>query len=419
MWFKLLGKHNNQDSVLYYNNITNELKTQDNAVINPKLYSNEETITYNFTPDKSSCTKQLDVEHLEIVLGLKCNFNCEYCSQSDIRDKGIDITPEKAKQLIQLFKSVGLKVSKSIQLWGGEPLVYSKSLFVLIPLLRKLYPNVSISMPSNGSLLTEKLIDLFVKYNISYYVSTDGCEAKTLRGKAVEDDPKLNRLFRIAANKMKHNFGFSTTPHKDTADSVKIINTLKCKVPQVKVIGTHNVIRCHKADVLPNSIYEIPNNQLEKYSQSIYQVLTNKDLYNIDRPLLRHAKHFLAKLCDQINNYQSAGECNMPTKYGLIIDCLGNVYSCHSHSAIDECIGNIKDIKNVNNIGFTHWSNRSDCPYCPYLSSCDGGCPRMGVKEHEISCKNLKALHSGIFKAVLKQAMNFEMQDIVPIEELE
>ncbi len=415
MWFKLNGTKDGSPYVLYYENISNDLRYENGEKVkfNQEPIKPENNKPIDFTPEESSCVKSLSVGHLEIVLGLKCNFKCEYCSQWTIRDKGNDISPAKARKLAEHLKRVRLKVRDSIQLWGGEPLVYKKSLFVLIPLLRELYPDVSISMPSNGSLLTDGLIDLFNRYKISYYVSTDGAET-TQRGEAVEDDPKLNALFRRAARTMGRRFGFSTTPHQSTANSEKIISFLRGKVPEAKLIGTHNVIRCHKygAGGIPESVFKMTDGQLKEYEDSVFNVLTNRELALLDLPLCRHANLFMFTVSSGCSNLAVAGECQMPTDGALVIDWEGNVYSCHSHTALEEKIGNIDEIEKVRNIGFTHWRHRRDCPSCPFLASCRGGCPRMGEREYLVSCPNLRALHKGIFRAFFKSAFGMEISGI-------
>lgn len=415
MRFRILGDTSQGELRLFYDNITNELWYESGERVVFDHPKTDFLPPFDFVPEESSCKKLLTVAHLEIVLGLKCNFKCEYCSQKAIRDKGNDINPEKAMALIKHIEAVGLKVGQSIQLWGGEPLVYVKSLKVLIPELRRLFPDVGISMPSNGSLLTEDLIDFFTKYRVHYYVSTDGAPG-TQRGEAVEDVPKLNILFKKAAEKMGRGFGFSTTPHQGTANAEKIIQFLKNKVPNVKVIGTHNVVRCHKYGVIPDSVFRMTNDQLKEYEDSIYSLLLNRENALIDRSLCRHADRLMGNLASGINNLALPGECGMPTSSAMVIDWEGNVYTCHSHTALDERVGNIDRIESVNNIGFTHWRHRKNCPTCPFLASCLGGCPRMGTKEYEISCPNTKALHKGIFRAVFNLIFGMKNLRIEPIE---
>lgn len=414
MWFKLTSETPKGTSVLYYENITNELRKETGEPLVPNLPKKEDT-PLDFSPEKSSCVKSLSVEHLEIVLGLKCNFDCEYCSQKAIRNKGNDMTPERAKLFLEHIRRVGLKVSRSIQLWGGEPLVYKKAMMVLVPGLRELYPDVSISMPSNGSLLTDELIDFFEKYKVSFYVSTDGAPS-TKRGQAVEEDPKLNALFCKAAKRLGKRFGFSTTPHQGTANSEKIIRFLRKKVPDVGLIGTHNVVRCHRAGFIPDHVFTMTEEQKAEYSDSIITTLLDENLRKIDRPLNKHAEGFMYRLLNQYNNLAIPGECSMATPKALIIDWEGNTYSCHSHTALEEMTGNIDDIEHVNNIGFTHWTRRKNCPACPFLASCSSGCPRMDKVEHELSCPNMIALHSGIFRAVFIQLFGFEITRIEPGE---
>lgn len=411
MWFKFSGDNpgNPALSAVYCDNVTNELRAQDGKRINFAELEPLACAPLDFEPGKPSCTKGLALEHLEILLGLRCNFNCEYCSQRGIRDQGNDMNPEKALAFIAHIRRLGITVSKSIQLWGGEPLVYLKTLRVLIPALREMYPKASISFPTNGSLLTEELVDFFAQHKVEVYVSTDGAPA-TERGKAVEDDPKLNAVYQYAAKRLGKGFGFGTTPHQGTANAEKIIRFMQRKVPGTQTVSAHNVIRCHRAGIIPDSVFAMSPEQKAEYGRSVERVLANPELRAADPGLRRHLRGCMTRLARRIDNRASSGECAMPTDTALVVDWEGRIYSCHSHTAMSESIGDIDHIAEARPLGFTHWSRRPWCAACPWLPSCLGGCPRMGEREYEISCPNLKPLHSAVFKAAVKELLGLSIK---------
>src|SRR6185295_19888709 len=89
---------------------------------------------------------------LKIQMGLSCNLSCDYCLQKYV--------PRPDAPNLSLIASFIEKVKtylrgqpENIQLWGGEPLVYFKTLKPLVVELKKLFPNAKYTMITNGSLL--------------------------------------------------------------------------------------------------------------------------------------------------------------------------------------------------------------------------------------------------------------------------
>ena len=119
--------------------------------------------TRNFNPYKKSQSNWL----LEIALGSNCNFHCKYCSQTLYRGQCYNAKPSDVKPFISMLKASGLQCHR-IMLWGGEPLVYWKTMELLVPELRAMFPEAMISAPTNGSLLTREKVDFFYKYKRFY-----------------------------------------------------------------------------------------------------------------------------------------------------------------------------------------------------------------------------------------------------------
>ncbi|HCQ15842.1 MAG TPA: radical SAM protein [Cryomorphaceae bacterium] len=105
-------------------------------------------------------------------MGVKCNIACQYCyqhPQRDVEDKRKPYDMERMKKAI-------LKEGQKFTLFGGEAL--------MVPLedLEELWSwgleefGVN-SVQTNGSLITEEHIDLFIKYKVQVGVSMDGPDA--------------------------------------------------------------------------------------------------------------------------------------------------------------------------------------------------------------------------------------------------
>ena len=81
---------------------------------------------------------------LKIQLGLSCNYSCEYCSQRFV-PHAEETTQADVPQFLHLLESSLERAPERIEFWGGEPLVYIKTLRPLAEALRQRYPAASIS----------------------------------------------------------------------------------------------------------------------------------------------------------------------------------------------------------------------------------------------------------------------------------
>lgn len=104
-------------------------------------------------------------------MGVKCNIACQYCYQHPQRDV------EDTSKLydIELMKAAILREGTDFSLFGGE------ALMVPIEDLEKLWSwgfeqFGKNSVQTNGSLITDKHIELFRKYKVSVGISIDGPE---------------------------------------------------------------------------------------------------------------------------------------------------------------------------------------------------------------------------------------------------
>lgn len=101
-------------------------------------------------------------------LGVKCNLRCTYCYENPMRDLMQYPEPDYA-----LIKEGLLKHKKDFTLFGGEPLL------IPLPKLEDLWrlgheKYKKNGIQTNGSLITEKHVELFKKYNVHVGFSIDG-----------------------------------------------------------------------------------------------------------------------------------------------------------------------------------------------------------------------------------------------------
>ena len=133
---KLDGQDGEQ--VFYYDNMENILSREDGTVYEFTNLQEQIQEQARVFDKNNPLSKSREINHLKIQLGLSCNYSCEYCSQ-----KFVERAPETSKKDIDAFltkldnlefnEERGLKV----EFWGGEPLVYWKTMKPLAEAIRE------------------------------------------------------------------------------------------------------------------------------------------------------------------------------------------------------------------------------------------------------------------------------------------
>lgn len=376
--------------------------------------------TRNFNPYKKSQYNWL----LEIALGSNCNFHCKYCSQTLYRGQCYNAKPSDVKPFISMLKASGLQCHR-IMLWGGEPLVYWKTMELLVPELRAMFPEAMISAPTNGSLLTREKVDFFYKYKMHLYISHDGCEnnndnriANNESGYSdIFQDPVVLDAIKYASEIMPDGYmAFGTTPTSGNVDCEKIINFFKKKVNDKIKVSTHNIVRCHNSkDLMQVVSSTLSESDLKAYSDSVFKVLVDKNPN--DYSLIRRMDYMITtwKNKEKLNNVRA--ECCIPFSDGLIVDMRGKVLQCHNHAIQDKAYGQLPDLLSINAIGYNQLRNKHRCLNCLVVHGCKGGCPSADDKANELACPNLKALYWGVFRAAMYLTFGIYVYDYEAINE--
>lgn len=365
-----------------------------------------------FTLGDQACTKERHLRYLEIVLGLRCNLSCSYCSQQVSRREGdfVEFTPAKIAPFIEHLKRAGITIDGKVNFWGGEPLVYWKTLKPLIEAMRAEFPSVKkFWLATNGTLLTKDKIDFFKANNVSISVSTDGTP-QTFRGIEVESRPELRAVLDYAAEVLGKNFAYHTSPHRGSADLRRITEYLKQKTPAVSRIELNGITRCQ--EVSPSvdiKQFEMTTEDRTMLEQSSYDLLTDPSARLFDPHHADLVNRLIEIFAFGVPRYCIDGGCGATKPYLLTVDAEGNTYSCHCYLARSRLSGNIDHLREVRTDQFTHFTTRARCRQCHVASVCRGICPRMLDDAVEVSCGNFKAYYSGIFRATLFHLLGVEV----------
>ena len=375
--------------------------------------------TLGFTRDHNPNKKKAENNLLEISLGFNCNFKCKYCSQNLLKNKAYSGKPSDAYVLIEKLKKCKLAPTR-IQLWGGEPLVYWKTIQVLLPELRKLYPNAQISLTTNGSLLDRNKIDFFAKYNCLCFISHDG-PGNQFRDKDVLKQPEVVDAVKYAIKKLGNNIAIGATPNANNTNVIKIVEYFKdvLNLNDYSLnVGVHNIVRCHDSKDLQQVVAcQLSKEDLETYTNTIFEVLNSpdKNYYGCQSLIFKRDNAIQGILSEEPIDAVLA-ECYLPFSNGLLIDMKGNVLTCHNHATQEYICGNIDDLSAVNAIGYNFWKNKERCRNCPVIHWCKGGCPSADDRANELACPNLYALYLGLFKAIFALLFGVYVTNVEKLE---
>lgn len=333
---------------------------------------------------------------LEILLGEKCNKDCKYCSQKKMRDAGLRwcTGPDDAQPFVNLVRDV-IQDVRCISFWGGEPLVYWKTLKPLAEKLREVFPVPQFVVVTNGFLISDEVVSWALKNRVKIVVSWDG--PGTLRG---EDVYAVNgKNLHYAAEQLGDLFSIKPTAGKGCTNSERTRKFFQERRLSSKV-DTRGVIRI------------VPEHREAT-------TLTPKELEEIEESARWDALHgrydltrLLAAIVSRESPWQSPGECAAGLGGQLSVNLKGDVFPCHNDFS-GEPLGNLMNFDALWCRGFFSPYERKVCRECPVAIACHGMCPARPL-DGEPTCAGKRARSMGYLKAALEQLIGAEVLEIVP-----
>jgi uncharacterized protein len=350
------------------------------------------------TPGKKSHI----VNTLKIQLGLKCNYSCQYCSQSSqINDATITNTNDAREFFSSLSMWLHNDFNSKIrfEFWGGEPLLYWKKIKTLTISLRKRYPNSTFVIISNGSLMTRDKIDFIEKYDIQVGISHDG-PGQSLRGLDPFDDQKIKKNLIELFTRRKNNSSINSVITKSNINPNDTIDWFinKLGIPDIRVTFEGIV-----------NIYDESASKTNQFTDDEYNMIRNSVAKGIMTGSLLKSASFRNHVDDFINSIKtvrqssSVGQkCGMDRPDQLSVDLKGNAMTCQNTGAKGKHgIGNVNNFDEINLDTSTHWAHRKECRRCPVLQLCKGACMFLDGEEWYHTCQNEYYFKSGVLAGAI------------------
>lgn len=425
MEFKITGQNlNGEVSHFLYDNQTNSLKNSDgNEIKRPSPEPTSGTCNTCAT-EKSEfkpfsidlpLKKSKKVNVLKIQMGLSCNYSCDYCSQRFV-ERADETSKKHIDEFLTKLDNLEFNPEKTrIEFWGGEPLVYWKTMKPLAEAIQEKYGStikMEFSTITNGSLLTPEICDWLYDMNFSVGLSHDG-PGQSVRGPDPFDDPEKKKIILDFYKRMTGRMSFNAMLNS-TNSSRKEIHDWFCKLTGDNYVplGEGSIVDAYDEGGNANMIST-------KEDHFAFRRTAFSDIFSTSgnigfTGMIGKINNFINTILEQKSNSGMGQKCGMDDEHTIAVDLRGNVITCQNVSSVSTAgngeshlAGNIENIDAVKIKTATHWSNRNDCSKCPVLSLCKGSCMYLEGKYWDISCDNAYSDNVALFALSIEKITGF------------
>lgn len=293
----------------------------------------------------------------------KCNLKCLHCHSDSKPESDINISFGKMKEIIDECYNLGVFV---IKLSGGE-LLLRDDIWKIAEIIRT--KGMGLTMATNGTILSNYIIEMIKKYNVKIGVSLDGCEEThdKIRGKGVYRKAldTLTQLVSAGINTKIH-FTLMTKNLNEIYHMVELSKKLNVTLKVVRAKPLNRAIDNGLALEHINNEYIKGISLLNECEQC-----KTEDIMKIDRG---QASQIILNPLD----------CGAGTRV-LSIRANGDVSPCAflgkeyvggniNKDKISEIWKNSNQFYMIRNMPFN-----SNCLACERKDFCHGGCPAMSL----------------------------------------
>ena len=322
----------------------------------------------------------------------ECNLRCKYCFEetmhcaemtpvnriradfSDFLDKYLR---KFVEELIAINESLGRKET-DITFHGGEPLLIGHALLRRGCEIIKSYPNTTIGMQTNSSLIDDEFIDIFLKYNIQIGTSIDG-------PKHIHDTYRVNMAGKGSFDKVYHNI-LEMKKAGVTVGALATVTDATVQYPE----DFYNFFKENELDFSFNPCFTDPNlpktytpldeREYIEFARKMFDLWINDTTSDIS---ITCFERIISAMCVKKEIYMEVcsliRDCSRTT---VAISANGDFYRCLHYCMDDKHkIGNIQNDNLCISLGDDNFGSRCDklfrtvCKDCDIQAYCNGGCP--------------------------------------------
>jgi uncharacterized protein len=343
---------------------------------------------------------------VKIQLGLSCNFECDYCNQRFVPHAD-STNPDDVKPFVDNMPtwyeggSDGLGGETKFEFWGGEPLVYWKTLKPLAETLRQKYPNGQFGIITNGSLLDKDKNQWLDNLGFSVSVSHDG-PGQFVRGPDPLEDPESKAgiidCYKLLGPKQRFSFNSMINSKNTSRVDIEVfftkfvVNEIGPEYLKYLGIGEGTFVDAYDEGGMANSLLDEEADV--KFRNNSLNDLRSGNALRFGT-IHQKVEGFIQSIENQLPKEMLTQKCGMDKEENIAVDLNGNVLTCQNvspvsvnPSGISHHLGHVSNLEAVEIKTGTHWSDREECPNCPVLHICKGACFFLTGDLWEASCNN-------------------------------
>lgn len=355
------------------------------------------------------------------TLGLttKCNLRCTYCCYSgsyrNVRSHGtMSMSSKDVDNVLDFINLYAVQKPVVISFYGGESLLEIERIKEFVEkAVQRWNDDVRFELSTNGTLLSVKCIEYFVKHNFTIFVSLDGSEGIHNRQRIYPNGKGSFQVIRKSLEYIYENYFefFERNLHiMMTLADVAELPLIASEWNDDKLLRTKVPIRI--LPVAPNYSIGVDKENFEECMSRYLHIL---DFFE-EHPgygLLRvFFERFLAEWTDRpvisLNGRADIPTC-VPDNSKLYIDTEGKIGICEKMPDVYR-VGTLSsgvNFERINDIA-DRTANiiRSRCAECPVARLCDI-CPNvidLSVDEMDIYCHNQKIIQEVKFRIFCEMA---------------
>ena len=411
MLFEIHAEKNaNDKKIFYYDNMTNVLKDETGFVFEYPQTQQQNSKPFVAFDKNNPLKKSKLITHIKIQMGLSCNYSCDYCSQKFVErpketsKKDIDAFLEKL-EVLEFNEEQGLKV----EFWGGEPFVYWKTMKPLAEALKEKFTTwkrkPQFSVITNGSILSDEIIDWLMMMNFSVSISHDG-PGQPVRGPDPFDDPEQKKRligFYRMMTRLKKSISFNPMMNSKNKSRKAVYDWFVDMIGDPNIqLGEGGIVDAYDEDGITNSL-QTKQEHFEYRKTSFVDIYSTQGRINFVN-IIGKINGMVYSILSHSDAKYLGQKCGMDDEHTLAIDLRGNVMTCQNVSALETSKngeshlgGTLDNYDDVEIKSSTHWSNRKECSSCPVLHICKGACMFLDKKFWDISCANAYSDNISLF----------------------
>lgn len=419
----------------------NSKKSTNISFFGPKPNIKIEKTTYFGFPDYEIFDPEnylSNICSLELNVSQICNMSCTYCfaTSGTYGNSGIMLF-ETAKKAIDLLYNISKKNRISIKFFGGEPFLNFNLIKEVVEYVGDRFNgyDVDFQIATNGTIITEEILELIKNYSFSIQVSLDGNQLSHNKYRTFLDGTPTYELIISNLEKMREagiepqiRTTFCHKSEKITDFLLYYINNLNLQVNVSPVMSKDENVLLNQEDI--DTIYQ---EYLDIFKDTIESRKYKGVLFN---KVLRE----MILYCFETENLTVLTPrpyfCGAGLRM-LSIDIAGNIYPCHGFIGHDQFnLGNvdtnIDQSKLKQFLDRIHIANKKECLNCIARNFCGGGCSHYFYETndnislpHEGFCGFVKTFYKlaiifyvnmkekRIPKELLKSSLYIELNDIL------